>query len=703
LVLFSINLLMQEFFMKKRYGELEGDSFEDRRSFAQKYPRLANMKDWLFTSRMVPTTMQVLLTEEKVDGEVSRRGLINESAKTEAFNHSVGGFRASWGDRIKHLALNSIGIDGYDPLTGTLTCADGKVVWLGPKNLTWTMVLVSLFGLPSRPETTVVESHQIGERYDSETRTYVPIMQMREVPQYSFLQFLRNMIGGWNPVEEKLKGYVVEGRGRVLDGGGEKISVIGDDGEEKVVGQLKPKEVETLTQNRWTEKKRATLAMALIRVPFFVIFNLVTWPFKLVRNLVRAVTEIALPVFSMGVIHFNLYVNRLTKKMRGNIHGFLGLIVFGLPYLVLAATTLTIVVFQYALSLVSRIAKAAVSPLTNALLAYNSGVLILGPENTRHFFSRFVGGLGFVLSMALSITVWTFTLPLALGALVNAVPALLTPITALAQSPFIANVLAWLTQLPFVTVLSTAFGTAFGVVGAALTATFGAAIGSVAAFVGVAIPQVVVAFSLIMAIVVMPTLTAVTWGVEALSNAIMQWVEQRPVHTLVAGINAGLTTAANALVSAFAAIMEKASKAFKPKVSEEEPLISKSLLDDDQLLPVVKSGVLSAAKKSDVKLEANSSNENTPKNVYVYQHPNGELVVSDHALELGRAKKKGDELVLKSIKGILLTNPEDKKNVWKRANSDRSSTQKAVLVGNLDLPEPAADEEGKSRPIILAG
>jgi hypothetical protein len=201
--------------------------------------------------------------------------------------------------------------------------------------------------------------------------------------------------------------------------------------------------------------------------------------------------------------------------------------------LVLGVSVLVMQIAQYAMSLLCRIGFAFTSPLTSALLAYQSGVLIRGHENTKSIVSICVGVLGFVLSMALSATVWAITWPLALGALVTAVPALLTPITALSQSPFIANVLAWLTQLPFVASLSTAFGTAFGVVGGALTATFGAAIASLGSLMGVAIPQVVVAFSLVMSVVVAPALTLVTWPVEALSNRIMQWVERRPFQPLV--------------------------------------------------------------------------------------------------------------------------------------------------------------------------
>jgi hypothetical protein len=700
---------------------------QSRIPFAERFPRAAAMKDWLFTSRMVPTTMQILLAEEMVDGEVSSRGLISEKASKKAFNHSVGGFHASWGYRIKHLALNSIGIDGYDPLTKKLTCADGKVVEpFGVENLTWKMIFVSLFGLPSRPETMVLETYQDGERLDHEARKLVPKMMWREVPKYSFLQFLRNMMGGWNPVEEKLTGTKVKADGQAVDGESQNQQV-------------------TLTQNRWTEKKRTTLALALIRVPLFVVFNLVTWPFKLVRNLVRAVTEIALPVFSMGVLKLNIAGAdsvKGTAKAIYNGKGWGAAILF-LPRLALLLSytviTLGLLVGQYALSLASRAAKAFTSPLTSALLAYNSGVLIWGPDYSNRVFPRIVGWIGFILSMALSVTVWTFTLPLALGALVNAVPALLTPIATLAQSPFIATALAWFTQLPFVTVLSTAFGTAFGVVGSALTATFGAAVASMGALVGVAIPQVVVAFSLVLTVVVMPALTLVTRGVELLSNAIMRWVEQRPVHTLFANISAGVNAAAHKLVSGLAAAGRKLQGLVKGKV--ENPLLAKDLREDketDSLLAKPKTEQLDdgsrhnkadddfeeqlAARSQHLAGQVKGQNPNNlahddvpvqqelrkadrskqaPESVIVYQNPETkEYIVTDHALKLGFGKKQGEEWGLNLIEGVKLDYATGM-TFWNRAknNPDRSSSQKAVFIEDLNTEEHG---EGELPTVIAA-
>jgi hypothetical protein len=466
------------------------------------------IRDWLLTSRMFPTLLPIILMDK-----------LGKDATNNAMQASIGDETIPF----KHYVLKASSLDGYDPATKMLTCADGTTVEFDPKNLTWTSFLLSLFALPSRPMT-----------LDEKGR-----------PKYSFLQVLYSLAGtSWNPVKETITGVeeVIAAKA-VKQEVKQEVNALRD--EETVEQNPEPDLAESVItepkqasfyQWRWTQKKGFLVALAVIRVPLFIAFNLITWPFRFVRSLLKMVTVALFPLLSILVLAFNYFIlykklDHLGEAMEEagpNRRWF-----YQIPaFVLLGILTLAVGIVQYAMSLVCRIGLAFSSPLTSALLAYNSGVLILGEDNSTSLFSRFVGGIGFVLSMALSATLWAITLPLALGALVAAVPALLTPITALSQSPFIANILAWLTQLPFVATVSTAFGTAFGVVGGALTATFGAAIGYVGAFVGVAIPQVVVAFSLILSAIVMPALTFVTWGVEALSTVIMQWVEQRPFRNV---------------------------------------------------------------------------------------------------------------------------------------------------------------------------
>jgi hypothetical protein len=570
--------------------------------------------DWVFTSRMFPTTVSFLWD-----------GFDNETAKNAA-RESFGEEDFRVGDMpSKHYTMRALGLDGYDAATQMLTCADGTTKKFDTKNLTRTSFLLSLFALPSRPMT-----------LDEEGR-----------PQYSVWQVLYSLAGtSWNPVKEtitgELKEFVSDEEGKAV------IDVLTD------LQETKSKEQEaSLYKRRWTEKKGFLVALSVIRVPLFIAFNLVTWPFRFVRNLLKMVTVAVFPLLSFLVFTFNLILleqldqlgdkieaGGLNWKLLGQIPAFFFLSIF----------TGAVWVVQYAMTLICRVGLAFSSPLTSALLAYRSGVLILGHKHTGNWFSQFVGVLGFVLSMALSATLWAITLPLALGALIAAVPALLTPITALSQSPFIATVLGWLTQLPFVATVSTAFGTAFGVVGGALTATFGAAVGYLGALVGVAIPQVVVTLSLVISVVVAPALTFVTLGVEALSNAIMQWVEQRPFHTLITKLKFWQRT-------------------------EEAP-----------------------------NKEQNYETHQIPDPLYVHQAvPGGDYVVGSRPLHLVSVKLITMENVNGHVNMLEVTNPEQRKRIWFEAHADEGhSNQRSRMAKESDLdatPERPSEFKGIEKPV----
>jgi len=475
---------------------------------------------WLFTSRMFPTILsESLLKRALPDSDSAYSSNYDmELVSTMSVGNSRGRFSG-----IKELfgfyLLRAFGPDGYNPVNGRVTCADGTVYGLSGEftyeKITLTSFLLKLFGLPSRPMS-----------LDNEGR-----------PTYSFLQVLYSFAGtSWNPVKETFSG-VKEVRGVEFDADMHGHAILDEEtGKPKTIPRVEEQDA-SVYQRRWTQKKVFLVALAVIRVPLFVAFNLVTWPFKFLRNLLKLVTEVLLPVISYGMIKLTQrsfdWLTNFVKPKREDGNLFLQFLWKGFVGAFLIYPVIAIAIAQYAMSLICRIGLAFTSPLTSALLAYESGVLILGQENSKSIFSVFVGVLGFVMSMALSATVWAIAWPLALGGLVTAVPALLTPIAALSQSPFFATVLAWLTQLPIVAGLSTAFGTAFGVVGGALTATFGATITSLGSLVGVTIPQVVLAFSLVMSLVVAPVLTLVTWPVEALSTRIMHWVEGRPFQPLV--------------------------------------------------------------------------------------------------------------------------------------------------------------------------
>jgi hypothetical protein len=554
-----------------------------------------------------------------------------------AFVDSVNGIIKTRRDNLlRAYLLRALGPDGYNAETQELTCADGTTVPFAAENYNWKMFLLTLFALPSRPESVVIkysggeEAEQTNKRCNSlDEKDYL------YTPQYSILQIVRNLIGGWNPIKETTNGdkqleVEVERTEDVVDNEGKVI--LNEDGQPKTITvreKQKTKEKASYYLRRWTEKKVFLLALAVIRVPLFVAFNLLTWPFRFLRNILKLVTEVLLPIVSLYGLIFcvGFLLERLNdagNRIRAsglNRHLLWQIPVYGLY----GVFTLVVGILQYALTLTCRAGLAFTSPLKSALLAFNSGVLILGSESSTSLFSRLVGALGFVLSMALSATLWAIAFPLALGALVAAVPALLTPITALSQSPFIATVLAWLTQLPFVPILSTAFGTAFGVVGGALTATFGAAIGYIGAFVGVAIPQVVMAFSLIMSVLIMPAFTLLTWPVEALSNRIMRWVEQRPFRALF--------------------------------VKSEE--------------------------SQEARAEREAKRANVPDTVYVHQAlPGGGCIVSSKACHMVAVLFEGVEAVQKKFEVLEVKDPVQRKAIWNKAHAGEGYFAQRVKPAN---------------------
>jgi len=455
--------------------------------------------DWLVTSRMTPTALTFILghSQPKSSGPANTYEKAQQDSLLDDENF------VSFSRFFKKIFLRVFGIDGYDPLTKNLTCADGKIINnFKSDNLTWYMMLLSFIGLPFRPTTKTASG----------------------VPEYTVSHFFWNWIGGdLNPVEERITGL--------------KVNYVIED--HRVVGKDVSDELDTLYLRRWTEKKRFLLIFSVIRVPLFFVFNLVTWPFKLLRNLIKSVTEglLYLVSFSLAVItiFFFGFCTLLFKNMKEDgLNRSWG---WQIPALILfAVISITVGLVQYAISWACRIGLAFSSPIKSALLAWNSGLEFrIGEKDSeiQIFFSYLMASLGLVFSAALSITLWSIVLPLALGALVAAVPALMLPINWVSQVPFIAKTLAWLSQFPFVMSATAAFKTALGAVGGALTSTFGSAISVLGTFVGVTIPEAVMGLVLTLSIVVMPVVSLITYGVEKLSDFFMEWVEQRPFHNFI--------------------------------------------------------------------------------------------------------------------------------------------------------------------------
>jgi len=586
---------------------------------------------WLFTSRRFPSTLNMYTY---IYSATNRYGSIHSELDETERKRRITTLR------FENLLPWAVAIEGFDELTENLTYADGTVL---PEEARrprpWQIQLVALIGLPSRPRT-------IDSNWNPQ---YVSAWQL-------FLDVLSNMCGGLPFPKETISGQKTVKKEDTVT-------------EESLALEI-VSETQSFYQYRWTEKQRLLLILSIIRAPLFFIFNLLIWPFKLVRNLLKLVTEALVPVISFYLAVFNLTcIAFFSWSLKAYMHSsklkkLLGS-VFWLPLVVLPALAISVAVgvVQYASIWACRIGIAFSSPIKSAAEAWHSGLEF--QKNTayankvklsRKIISYILASLGVALSAALSIATWSIVLPFAFSALVAAIPALLTPISWASQLPFIANLLGWLTQLPLVVGVTTGLQTAFGIVGTALATTFGPAIAGLGTLVAVTIPEAIMVFALSISFIVMPLISAITIGVEKLSDRFIQWVEERPFHNLITWL-----------------------KSFKSP-SPEKSADPKIQID----------------KREYYYLHAIVVYQAEPGKEYVLQgitKPGG--VLSDvipkievHQLKVGSEKledaaKKAEKIA----EAIVITNLWHMKHIWERAqkNTDHSSTQKVRFLTDEEI------------------
>ena len=428
---------------------------------------------------------------------------------------------------IKDYFLRAYGLDGYDRITNEVTSADGKIAQITQETgkpireirIPFGFILLSFFGIPNRPE-----SIKDG------------------VPTFSFLQFLRNLIGGWSPIKETITGKVVE------------VDNFSNVVESDLEGHF--------SQKRWNEKKifQSFYGLAFCFKLFVIApIKIISIPFKILLNIVKLVTEVLLPLVSSCTALLNTYMVYatvwLTKKLVNYKEGEqyegkvrmsfepLRMLIF-IPLLIMAELTIAVGIIQYAMLWACRIGLALTSPEKSARLAYESGKLFkVGVQDGKlqKTVSYIMGGLGFMLSMAMSAVLWTITLPLALGTLTTVFPAILTAINWVAQLPFVASSLAWFSQWPIVTSSTALINSFFATVGAALTTAFGPAVTALALVIGVKVPTAVMLVGTTLGLIVTPIAAVLSRGADAFSNLWAKWVEQAPVASALAGLKAWIS------------------------------------------------------------------------------------------------------------------------------------------------------------------
>ena len=438
-----------------------------------------------------------------------KKGVVLDTFEQEVHNREKALLPNSYKAIFQKPFLRAFGFDGYDPTTGMVTAADGTTALLDldEDEFPLGLVLASLFGLPSRPA----------------TATDLKL---------TFLQFVRNMIGGWNPIKETIVGVAVHTDTKRFDGTPITQAVVnlGDRGqiiETKSAGLVKV----SPTQYRMTEKKILLSVLFIFKVAFITTFKIITWPFKVLLNMVKLVTEFLLPVVSTLIAVFvgtklMKFTASLVRRFAGGKETFrLGLHnLWVFPLLPVLAVTLVVNVAEYAMLWACRMGLALTSPAKSFRLAFDAGYSF--PVENK-VVKTIMGVIGATLSLAMSAVLWTIMLPLALGALIIAIPQTLVAINWVAQLPLVASSLAWFSSLPVVTASTALVNSFFATVGGALASVFGPLVTAM-----VQVPATVLAVGLTLGMIVTPIAAFFSELADFASNAWAKWVEQRPIHSI---------------------------------------------------------------------------------------------------------------------------------------------------------------------------
>lgn len=345
--------------------------------------------------------------------------------------------RSNWFKRkLTKAFLETYPFDGYLVNHGRIA----KVVDGQPFNaseLTLGLMLATFFGLPTRLDAN---------------------------KKFTFRQLLRNLVGGWTPVQTDING-----------------------------------------NKMWTEKHRWQILAIPFKVLIILPLKLITMPFNFLINLVKLFTEflpmvirtVAFASFRVIGIFSVLERSRRTYRHWGGSAPLKLLTILGL----LVVVSLPITVFWLASVATHVLGRAITSPLKNLTMSFHFGLKLKSFLKRHNFPGATVlpfiaGGFLSLFSMSLSVSLWAVAFPLVVGAAVANFPVLLQAATWVSQLPVLSTIIAaWKVSLASYATPNTLLAKAFiplvtalsSFIGLQLSASFivlGASFAYVVAFIG---------------------------------------------------------------------------------------------------------------------------------------------------------------------------------------------------------------------------
>ncbi|MBX9586335.1 MAG: hypothetical protein K2X50_03670 [Gammaproteobacteria bacterium] len=271
----------------------------------------------------------------------------------------------------------------------------------------------------------------------------------------------------------------------------------------------------------WNEKtpeeKKMLQGIFFIRFPLVVVFNLITWPIKILLNCVRMVSEL-LPWITTIVIfsgllrtlfaahefyQFGVHLYKVEapkEEILDNLLGWpkywlskIGMVLAMFPMLLAGVLSLAVFSIYTVFNIAFFIGRAATSPAQTMLMAFANGKSLtisrFGPV-VETMISYFVGGLCAILSISVSISIWALVFPLVYGAVVSFTPlVVLQKVNLVLQFPVVTSSLSWVQGI-------------FFTVKPIFMSIFGFALTSVSTFVGIDITSLAILGILLVAVVV---------------------------------------------------------------------------------------------------------------------------------------------------------------------------------------------------------
>ncbi len=346
-------------------------------------------------------------------------------------------------DQCRFAFLETFLFDGFDIRKKKVATSQGVQAFCHAEestrySLSWSLIITSLLGLPNRLE-------KIEKTVNGRVRFRLEL---------SFLQFLRALFGGWDPLHE--------------DG--------------KLV---------------WTPKK----ILQIFAIPFkgLIIFPLklfVVFPFKVLVNIAKLFTEF-LP--AIGIFIFAPLLSSAFQGLRNSFKdeklGFGKQLLFFTGYLIYTLVVLVPFLLSRALKFFG---MTITSPDKSARISYTSvkksvknNLMHLDMVKKRPWLrsiisasSYFLGVLSAMLSILTTAGLWAVTFPLIFGAIVTYIPILQQAILSISQLPIIATYLASLESSLAVVGIGTAH--AYGAFIKALSGIFSIEVSTFVLLVGTA-------------------------------------------------------------------------------------------------------------------------------------------------------------------------------------------------------------------------